>query len=188
MHSKWITSVACAIAAVTTTAWLLGFAPIPGTLEPPSGAVSDTTPSLAELEDKINALSAMTAGGRPGPGIDGWESYQIGPVDNANDVPAATVAALPGRVFVHRISAFKGVLAIFDEPGSITLGSDVAPDAANPTPLGFVGSTTFGNGSTGGASRDSIELVLDVVFENGVYVTYSAGDDSYFQILYRTLD
>lgn len=177
-------AVTAGLVGFTATA-LFGFAPtrIPGTLEPPSGAVDDTTPSLAELEDKIDALAIGSSGGPI------WESYELGPLGvGGPGVVSASSPVIPGRVIVRKVSCFRASIALFETPATITsdTGLILSP---SPTPKIHLTSQLVVTGQANVRWEVTQDLETNLVFENGVYLTYALNvAGGRIQILYERLD
>lgn len=149
---------------------VLAFAPISGELDPPEGPVSDTTPSLADLDAKIDAFA--TSDGRD------KQILFIAPRDIGADEPDAFLL-IPGPVRVHRTAVINGTAALFTAPGASVDASGVPLNPASAVHF------NFNSDSSGGPSQ----LALDHIFSEGVYVAYqSYGVAFVLQIEYEVLD
>lgn len=167
--------VAWLVAGVSMSACVLAFGPLGG-LEPPAGPIGETSPSLADLETKIDELAASTD-------LTGeWKTIFIAPRTDADQADAQLL--VEGRVQVRRTTAFQGVMALFDGPGG-TVDSDGVPLDAS----GAVHHNYNYNQGGSGASFLPTQLESEVVVEDGLYLSYYtfSPSSSVFQIEYREL-
>jgi len=147
-----------------------------GPLDPPMGPIADTSPSLAELEAKIDAL-----GGGTGIPVGGWDSFFVSPgTDQLSTIELAT-----GRVLLHKIVVHRAVVVAFDGPGQMS--STGVPLAGEPIGRAFMDFFAEDNVSKGQVT--SIDHVFDTIAENGLHLAFDvkAGNAS-VQILYTQLD
>lgn len=154
---KHIGRIAWLIAGSALAGGVLAFAPISGELDPPAGPVADTTPSLADLEAKIDALGAN------GGALGGSKTIIIAPLDGSDQPTAALL--VDGRVRIIRTTAFSAGFALFDGPGGTVQGSGVPINPAQAVHHNYQQILTDGIGIPS-------QLESDVIVENGLYIGY----------------
>ncbi|MEO0482147.1 MAG: hypothetical protein AAF138_00815 [Planctomycetota bacterium] len=145
-----------------------------GPLQPPNGAVANTSPSLEEVEDQIDLIRA-TLNQQSGP----WESFVRTPGSHASD-QHTSIEVAPGNVRVHQITAYEAYVAIFDGPGDT--GTSGAGGTNNV--VARVNSVRGPN-----MSGNTSVVPLNVEVQNGLHVAYdSQGSSGLIQILYSRID
>ena len=151
-----------AFAAIATTT-LVAQQPITGELTPPSGPVGDTSPSLAELQSTLDALSS-SFGSVNGP----WLSKTFGGTVTLTSTPVAD-----GPVLVHKVIVSSAYFALFDGDGVITPSGEVT--SGN----GIISAYNGGNGVD--------EVVLNVVSDQDLELSYNplGGVRANVTVLYR---
>jgi len=182
MNLKTIIAMGGASIATLGATALLANAQL-GPLDPPAGVVSDTSPSLEDLQDDIAALSAVVAddGVTEGP----WESLVILPSDPSDDQTTTSLLVAEGNVLLHRCIVAGAFVVFFDGNGS------VQDRGRNPNGDVIAHGRARGAGSTGSGGLTyytSVDLPLDVRVSNGLHVCWDAVEsESSITILYKPL-
>ena len=138
-------------------------------IDPPSGPVSSTSPSLGDLENDISSiqsgvdgLSGDIAGVQQtldtiaSSGVGPWESAVFTPT-GSSQYSATQIAA--GRVFVHKIIAKGAYVVLFDGAGSISSQGNVTNGSA-------AAAVNFGD------SDPASGHVLDIEVDNGLWIAW----------------
>lgn len=162
----------------STAAYMMAMGP----LDPPAGPVMETSPSLAEIETKLDQVIAQqgTSGETTGP----WEVFRVPAVGALSDNAQGTLVA-EGRVYVHSVTSHRSVLAIFDGQGSIDGGTHLALTSNWISRLSHYWSNSGGNGR---GQIGTITVPVEQVVENGLYVAWDAETPhSYLYVLYKEL-
>ncbi|MEN0020769.1 MAG: hypothetical protein AAF747_07795 [Planctomycetota bacterium] len=166
--SKKLATVSIAGLALAGLGYLaMAQAPIPGGLEPPLGPVEDTTPSLAELEAKLDQILA-TRGEAVAEAAASVEVFYLQPSGSQTEA----IQVSPGRVLFRGLSGFAVDAVVFDGPGEINIDGVVTTG----TPVARVASETVRvvTSSSGqgwiGLTSDSVNV--DIVVEDGLYLAW----------------
>jgi len=167
-------TVAIVAGAVVAAGSLIAIAQL-GPLNPPSGPVADTGPSLAELESGT---------GLPG-GLLEFEVFNA-PADGALETFLQSQLIAEGRVFVKSISGIFVRAAVFDGAGEIDLaGRPVAPLQV----VGRIYNNSVGTASDGLAAFSSTTVELNTVVENGLHLAVSSQESvGFVTVVFMRLD
>ncbi|MEL6497161.1 MAG: hypothetical protein AAGJ54_12405 [Planctomycetota bacterium] len=162
MQVRWFVTGAIASAAVGA---LLGAATFQPGLEPPAGPVSDTSPSLAEIDAKLDSLIGGVAAGDPA------NLVSTGRLN----IPNGT-----GSVFIGGSNATARLVSI------IVPNGDIEVQDANGTVVDILraNSVNAGSGFTGFAQYNlniDIDLPLTIVRRSAQFIPEVT-------VLYRELD
>lgn len=150
-----------------------------GPLDPPPGPVSETSPSLADLEMKIDLLELRLSALDQGP----YKSIYIGPDRDEDRLQAKEEVA--GRVLLHKIIVRNAGVAVFDGPGTTTAHG---PESGAGIVAGWAYHLPTGQQGTAGIVHRTIEIEFNTVIQNGLYLAYdSFGDEHSTQVLYKEL-
>ncbi|MEN1705945.1 MAG: hypothetical protein AAFR76_12490 [Planctomycetota bacterium] len=166
-----VTGLSASVGTLTIAA-AFGFAQ-PDGLEPPTGPVVDTQPSLASIDTKVDGvlLGQSSSSTTEGP----WDSF-FQPV---NSDQLSSVELTSGRTLVHKVIVYGSYSTVFDGAGSVSTSGQ------NPS------ANAVGQVTAIGSSNSSItnEVTLNIVVENGLHVAWDKQSTlgSTVQVLYKEL-
>lgn len=163
------------IAGAALSGGVLAFAPISGELDPPAGPVSETTPSLSDLSDGLEAL-LIGFENSSGP----WESFTIQQAD-LGQFDGESVQIASGRVHVRSVVVFQANVSLFDGAGEISANNIVL----DGTRIGAA-SSRWSNGGAGRGQSTSVQTLIDVETVDGLEISFVApAGDGYAVVYYR---
>ncbi|MEN0019642.1 MAG: hypothetical protein AAF747_02030 [Planctomycetota bacterium] len=181
MKYQALTGGLCGGGIVAVTALALGAGQL-GPLDPPEGPVTDTSPSLADVDAKLDAIIASQGdcdlcefevfnAPATGPFLDQFES----------------VLVAPGRVYVKSVTVHFAVATLFSGAGGEvnTSGQVISGDVVGRSVALF---TSSGNGR-GGFNTSTVEL--ETVVEDGLWVAWdsrASTDVGFVTVVYKMLD
>jgi len=151
-----------------------------GPLDPPPGPVTDTSPSLGEIESKIDALQT----GQSGEALpDGPFQVLAIPETGLLTSNLSTAELVTGPVYVHSITAYNARVVLFDGPGQInSSGNRLAGRwvARN--------NTLFSAEGDGRGPVQPVTVPVRQEFQDGLHAAWQPQDgDAHFYILYTEL-
>lgn len=171
------TAVAVVIAAISTGALALAMGP----LNPPAGPVSETSPSLADLQADLEEITINLAGSAETAGP--YESFRTPAIGDFQSNLAGSLIA-EGRIYVHSITHTYGIVTVFDGPGSI--------DNSGRALSGNWIARSVHNYSVGGPSISvqytTVTTPVEEIIENGLHAAwFERSPDGFIRILYKRL-
>ncbi|MEM1183595.1 MAG: hypothetical protein AAGI53_01195 [Planctomycetota bacterium] len=140
-----------------------------GPLNPPSGAVSDTGPSLADLQSGT---------GLPG-GLVEYEIFQGPLADSLGDQLSSTLIA-NGRVYIDSISTFLTQTTLFEGPGQL--------NSSGLSTSGTVAGRCASYVDSGGASYDTDTVQIGRVVTDPHVAWNQLGSFGFVMVRYIRLD
>ena len=151
-------NIAVTAAAIVAAGSLISLAVAQlGPLNPPPGPVSDTGPSLAELQSGT---------GLPG-GVVEFEVFNQPTLHQfVSNLDADLIA--PGRVFIQSATVSRGRVTLFDGPGMTDSGGIVTH--------GDVAGRVIQIQQSAGDRREVETVEFNTVVENGLYASWVQGD------------
>ena len=179
-HTRTLCAVAGIAAGGAALAYLAGFGP----LDPPDGPVAETSPSLAELDEKLDQVLLSTGSLGGGSLIGPWDVFRAPATGNLiSSLNSQEIAS--GRVYVKSIAVFYAYATVFDGPGEMdSMTRPVTPNwIARNTQL-FSSTGTEGKGQLA-----TSHIPIDQIVENGLHVSWrSESNGGYVVVRYRVLD
>ncbi len=139
-----------------------------GPLDPPAGPVTETSPSLADLESLIQSQA-------DGP----WQVKTFDSRDGLNSQNNSIEIAPGQQVLLHSINAFRASAYAFDGSGQLSGQGTVN----SGTVVGQVASTSQ-------SSSNSEQAICNVLCENGLEIawTYNGSASYFIQVYYKVLN
>lgn len=139
-----------------------------GPLDPPVGPVTETSPSLADLESLIQSQA-------DGP----WQVETFDSRDGLASQNASLQIAGGQPVLLHSINTFRANAYAFDGPGQLSGQGTVNS-----------GSVVGQASSTSASSANSEQAEFNVLCQNGLEIawTYNGSASYFIQVYYKVLD
>ncbi len=175
-----ITPKSAAIAAlITAGATAIALGP----LNPPSGPVAETSPSLADLETKIDQVILGQSGSSELSAP--FEIFKTPSTGNHSSNLSGTLIA-EGRVYVESVTAMFSTATVFDGPGAIDTSGRTTTDnwisRVNQTRL------QTGGPPNGVGQLTTTTVPIQAIVENGLHAAwFSQFDSGYVIIRYKRL-
>lgn len=153
-----------------------------GPLNPPAGPVTETSPSLAEIDAKLDQLVLNQSGTSETSAP--FESFQAPLVGQLTSNLSGTLIA-EGRIYVESVTFARNNVYLFDGPGSID-------NNANPIAGRWIAkgtATAQGSGGVGLEDFTSITVPVQQIVEDGLYAAWKvdSGSVGSVYILYKDL-
>lgn len=169
-----------AIGALLVGGSVLGGMAAFGPLDPPAGPPSDTSPSLADLEAKIDAISSDLQGPIAASGP--WQVAAFNSSLQPN-VQSSSVQVGTGPVLLHSIVAFATQVVAFDGAGSISGSRPVF----GTVPVGAIQDTV--QFSSGPYDIGSSQAIYNVICNDGLHISYNSDSSAawFVYVYYREL-
>lgn len=153
-----------------------------GPLDPPAGPVIETSPSLSDLDSKLDQLLSSHGGVMAPSGP--WDIVRVPETGTSVDNPAGTLF-VDGPVYVHAIVCHRSYVVIFDGMGSID------SDTYTPVTSNWIGRSNhvwFSENSQGKGQLGTQVTPIEQVASEGIGAAWnSRSEDSFFYILYKPL-
>lgn len=179
-HTGWLKAGLATLAGAGAAATVMIIAAM-GPLDPPPGAVSPTSPSLADLEDKLDQVLAAQAGSSEITGP--WEVFRVPATGELLNNTQSTLV-VSGRVYVHSLTVYQANAVVFDGAGSIS----VTPNHVLSGDWISRHYHIYGSSGTGRGQKSATTVPVGQIVEDGLHVAWNVfEDESFLYVLYKEL-
>lgn len=179
----WALTLGCIVIGAVCVAGMPRIVAQLGPLDPPAGPIRDTSPSLAELQQSIEALRAE---------IQAVSSSFVDRDIRVHYVPPGTPAQIQSTMIgppgsrVVAIAGYNSSAAIFDGPGELVAGGSLlVPSPVNRVLARLNGVTVQAGPGPGVYTVNTFGYPIGAIAPDGIYLSQSLGTNGYVLVYYE---